>query len=76
MSDVLLSEIREIRQSQKRMEQAVLGDPEIGVPGLVKRTGAVEGKVKVIESDRIKLTGVVTGASFVISILGAYIFGR
>jgi hypothetical protein len=76
MSEDLLEEIRKIRQSQTRMEQAVLGDTEIGVPGLVKRMGAVEGKVGTMQKERVKLVGVVTGAGFVVSALATYVFGR
>lgn len=73
MNDPVLDELRIIRASQKRMEQAVLGDPEIGVPGLVKRVGAVEGKVKLLQTDRIKLIAASGGASLVISIAWAWI---
>jgi hypothetical protein len=76
MSAELLEEIRKIRQSQHRMEQAVLGDPDIGLPGVVKRVGAVEGKVKVMQNERIKLIGMVSGAGFVVSALATYVFGR
>jgi hypothetical protein len=74
--DPILEEIRQIRASQKRMEQAVLGDSEIGVTGLVKRVGSVEGKVNIMQKERIKLVGMVTGAGFVVSLLVSYVFGR
>lgn len=71
MSDPdLLAAIREIRSSQKRLEQAVIGDPDIGVTGVVKRLGTVEGKVKNIEKERVKLAGIIIGASGVISVVG------
>jgi hypothetical protein len=74
--DPILEEIRQIRASQKRMEQAVLGDSEIGMTGLVKRVGSVEGKVNTMQKERIKLFGMVTGAGFVVSLLVSYVFGR
>lgn len=76
MSDPLLEEMRLIRASQSRIETAVLGDAELGVPGLVKRVGTVEGKVKTMQNERLKLIGMVGGASFVLSLAATYLFGH
>jgi len=65
----IIDELRRIRDSQSRIEQAVLGDVVIGVPGLVKRTGALEGKVKSMQDERLRLAGMIIGASSVVSLV-------
>ncbi|HWA27842.1 MAG TPA: hypothetical protein VG734_19460 [Lacunisphaera sp.] len=68
--------LEDMENALQRIETALIGDSEMGNPGLVKRVGAVEGKVKTIQNDRIKLIGAVTGASFVISIIATWFFGK
>jgi hypothetical protein len=65
-----------IEQAVGRIETALVGDSEMGNPGLVKRVGTVEGKVKTLQTERVKFLGAVAGASFVLSLLATYIFGR
>ncbi|HVT74593.1 MAG TPA: hypothetical protein VHD61_15775 [Lacunisphaera sp.] len=76
MTDVILKKLEEIAEeqhrqgeAQRRVELAVLGDNELGVPGMVKRVGTVEGKLRNIERDHLKRMGMVAGASAVISVV-------
>lgn len=68
--------IQNIEEALARIETALIGDSEMGNPGLVHRVGTVESKVKHIEGDRLKLIGVVTGVGGVVSLLITYVFGK
>jgi alcohol dehydrogenase YqhD (iron-dependent ADH family) len=70
------SRLEKIEGALKRIETALVGDSEMGNPGLVKRVGTVEGKVKILQAERVKFLGAVAGASLVLSILATFIFGH
>lgn len=64
--------LQSIEKSVGRIELALLGDSTLGVPGMVKRVGAVEGKQKASDKQRLYLVGFVAGVSGTVTLLVNY----
>lgn len=68
--------LENIERAVDRIERGLFGDPEMGDSGLVKRLGAVEGKVKNHERRLVEWGGVIVGASAIISLVVAFLTSR
>lgn len=65
-----------IQDSVSRIERGLFGDSPMGDPGLVKRLGAVEGKVKNHERKLVEWGGIIIGASAIVSLVVAFLTSR
>ena len=69
-------EIQSIRESLHRIEKAIIGDPDLGHKGIAARLDAIE---KVVDAQGKKLlvwSGIVAGASVIITHFKVKLFGN
>lgn len=69
-------EIQSIRESLHRIEKAIIGDPDMGHKGIAARVDAIE---KVVDAQGKKLllwSGIVAGASVIITHFKVKLFGN
>jgi len=69
-------EIQSIRESLHRIEKAIIGDPDMGHKGIAARVDAIE---KIVDAQGKKLllwSGIVAGASVIITHFKVKLFGN
>lgn len=69
-------EIQSIRESLHRIEKAIIGDPDMGHKGIAARMDAIE---KIVDAQGKKLllwSGIVAGASVIITHFKVKLFGN
>ncbi len=68
-------ELASIRESLHRIEKAIIGDPDVGHKGIAARVDDIEKKVEAHGRKLLLWSGIVAGASVIITHWKAKIFG-
>jgi len=69
------SEIESIKASLRRIEKAIIGDPDVGHKGLAGRVGDLEEKADKTDRKLIAWGSVAAGASIALTHLKTKLFG-
>ena len=69
-------EIQSIRESLHRIEKALIGDPEMGHKGIAARVDAIEKTVEAHGKKLLLWSGIVAGASVLITHWKIKLFGN
>lgn len=69
-------EIQSIRESLHRIEKAIIGDPDMGHKGIAARVDDIEKKVEAHGRKLLLWSGIVAGASVILTHFKTKLFGE
>lgn len=73
MSDDEDGRLEKIEKAVARIERALIGDQEFGQSGLIRRVGAVEGKVKNHDRKLLVWGGTIAGVVATVEVLSWFL---